>query len=263
MSFEAKQIRRLRARLNPKHIRTREADGTLLNYLEGWFVVSEANRIFGFDGWDRETVASQCVWTKQLGMRFAAAYVARVRITVRAGTNRIVREGSGSSESLASSPGEAHEVALKSAETDATKRALSTFGNAFGLSLYGPLPEVSPPRLEGKTTPPNDTVVPSQARVDKSELSIAEPKRLKDPEHLKYVAAQPCLVCDRKPAHAHHLTFAQPRAMGRKVSDEFTVPLCNVHHNDLHTWGNERLWWANKKLEPIRAATDLWKRSRS
>ena len=73
MSFEAKQIRRLRARLNPKHIRTREADGTLLNYLEGWFVVSEANRIFGFDGWDRETVASQCVWTKQLGGAFRSS----------------------------------------------------------------------------------------------------------------------------------------------------------------------------------------------
>ena len=97
-------------------------------------------------------------------------------------------------------------------------------------------------------------------RVDKSRLSIAEPKRLRDPDHLKHVAAQPCLVCERKPAHAHHLTFAQPRAMGRKVSDEFTVPLCNVHHHDLHTWGNERLWWASKKLEPMRAATDLWKR---
>ena len=168
MSFEAKQIRRLRARLNSKHIRSRVADGTLLNYLEGWFVVSEANRIFGFDGWDRETIASQCVWSKHMGARFAVAYIARVRITVRAGTDRIVREGSGSSETLASSPGAAHEVALKSAETDATKRALSTFGNAFGLSLYGPLPAVSPPQPEGDNTPTLDPMAAGEARVDKS-----------------------------------------------------------------------------------------------
>jgi recombination DNA repair RAD52 pathway protein len=99
-------------------------------------VIAEANRIFGFDGWDRETVASQCVWTKQLGARFTAAYVCRIRITVRAGDLRILREGSGAGEATVLTPGAAHELALKAAETDATKRALATFGNAFGLSLY-------------------------------------------------------------------------------------------------------------------------------
>ncbi len=69
-------------------------------------------------------------------LRFAAAYVTRVRITVRAGEERIVREGCGAGESNAASPGQAHEFAAKAAETDATKRALSTFGNSFGLSLY-------------------------------------------------------------------------------------------------------------------------------
>ena len=136
MAFADTQIRKLKSKLKPAHIKTREADGITLHYVEGWHVVAEANRIFGFDGWDRETVTSTCVWTKQTGLRFAAAYVTRVRITVRAGDERIVREGCGAGESNAASPGQAHEFAAKAAETDATKRALSTFGNSFGLSLY-------------------------------------------------------------------------------------------------------------------------------
>ena len=99
-------------------------------------MVAEANRIFGFDGWDRETVSSDCVWTRQVGQRFCAAYVARVRITVRAGETRIIREGCGVGDSNGLTPGQAHDFAAKAAETDATKRALMTFGNAFGLSLY-------------------------------------------------------------------------------------------------------------------------------
>ena len=138
MTFTDRQLRKLRARLPRRHVKARDADGITLHYLEGWHVIAEANRIFGFDGWDRETVASQCVWTKQLGSKFAAAYVVRVRITVRAGDARIAREGSGAGETTAVTPGQAHELAAKAAETDATKRALSTFGNAFGLSLYGP-----------------------------------------------------------------------------------------------------------------------------
>lgn len=136
MSFTQNQVRKLRSRLNPRHVKTREADGVSLSYLEGWHVVAEANRIFGFDGWDRETISSDCVWTKQVDGRYCAAYVARIRIRVRAGEAVIVREGSGAGESKASSPGQAHEFAAKAAETDATKRALMTFGNAFGLSLY-------------------------------------------------------------------------------------------------------------------------------
>src|SRR5215207_4784374 len=107
MAFADKQLRKLRARLKPHHIRSREANGTTLHYLEGWHVLSEANRIFGFDGWNREMVFSQCVWTKQLGSRFAAAYVVRVRITVRAGDTSIIREGSGAGEATAIEPGEA------------------------------------------------------------------------------------------------------------------------------------------------------------
>src|SRR5262245_28825620 len=137
MAFTDSQLRKLKERVKAHHIKTREAEGITLHYLEGWHVIAEANRIFGFEGWDRKTVHSQCVWTKMMGTRFTAAYVARMKIIVRAGDIRIVREGSGAGETTAITPGQAHELALKAAETDATKRALSTFGNAFGLSLYG------------------------------------------------------------------------------------------------------------------------------
>ena len=137
MGFEVQQIRKLRAKLKPRNVRTRQSDGATLHYIEGWHVIAEANRIFGFDGWDRETVETKCVWTKQNGTRFSAAYVTRIRVTVKAGDTTIVREGSGAGEAHSASPGQAHEMAAKGAETDATKRALMTFGNAFGLSLYG------------------------------------------------------------------------------------------------------------------------------
>ena len=303
MTFADPQIRKLKAKLRPQHVKTREADGICLSYLEGWHVLAEANRIFGFDGWDRETMTSTCVWTKQLGARFAAAYVTRVRITVRAGEARIVREGCGAGESNASSPGQAHEFAAKAAETDATKRALSTFGNSFGLSLYaggsdlagrrrandaatasavGVVEEASHPAASeapgtalsqaAVLSPQSDPMALSgplhdqdgsseRPPIDKSVLAIPELKRLRDKDHLRYVALQPCIVCDRKPAQAHHLKFSQQTAMGRKVSDEFTVPLCATHHRDLHRGGNETLWWDVKKIDPLSAATELWNES--
>ena len=82
--------------------------------------------------------------------------------------------------------------------------------------------------------------------------------RRRNKAHLAFVAAQPCLVCRRSPCDAHHLKFAQPRSLGRKVSDEFTVPLCREHHRDLHRFGNEVAWWTNLQIEPIEVATDLW-----
>ena len=119
-----------------KHVKTRKANGTDLHYVEGWHVIAEANRIFGYDAWDRRTLASHCVWSGQSGAYHGAAYIAKVRVSVRAGDITIVREGSGTGEGRAPTPGQAHELALKGAETDATKRALATFGNPFGLALY-------------------------------------------------------------------------------------------------------------------------------
>ncbi len=66
------------------------------------------------------------------------------------------------------------------------------------------------------------------------------------------------VVCQQSPCDAHHLKFAQPKALGRKVSDEFTVPLCSAHHQELYRHGNERAWWVNLQIEPLQAAHDLW-----
>ena len=374
MSFSDTQLRQLKAPVKIQFVKEREVDGKTLHDLEGWHIIDEANRIGGFDGWDRETLSSQCVWQKQATTSiFVAAYLTRVRITVRAGDRLIQREGLGAGESWSSSPGQAHEWASKIAETDATKRALSTFGNPFGLSLYrdkteppkakrlrrdpsrSSAPIDPPPTQEGsegsgeaieqhleydaldlpqadETTydqskgpkeldasplssgdassatqeapsssrlnpmaeasipvwvpsaalsknplgtaelqPPIQTAATSNLtphtlpphRIEKSALTIAEPKRIRSREHLKFVASQPCLVCARTPSQAHHLRFAQPRALGRKVSDEFTVPLCATHHHELHMWGNERDWWEEKRIEPLAVAGELWRDNRS
>jgi hypothetical protein len=96
------------------------------------------------------------------------------------------------------------------------------------------------------------------AKIEKSELTINEPRRHRDKGHLKFVASQPCLVCGRSPADAHHLRFTQPRAMGRKVSDEFTVPLCRTHHRDNHRFGDEQAWWASSSINPVEVSRQLW-----
>ena len=95
-------------------------------------------------------------------------------------------------------------------------------------------------------------------KIDKSVLTISEPRRLRDKAHLKFVGSQPCLICARSPADAHHLRFAQPRAMGRKVSDEFTVPLCRTHHRDNHSSGDEVAWWERRAIDPLVTARMLW-----
>ena len=136
MGFSEKQVQALRRSLNGRHVRTREANGRELSYIEGWYAISEANRIFGFDGWSRETVETRCVLARENRGSFVAVYVAKVRITVHAEGATIVREGHGSGEGRGTSPGEVHDISLKAAETDATKRALATFGKPFGLELY-------------------------------------------------------------------------------------------------------------------------------
>jgi hypothetical protein len=94
--------------------------------------------------------------------------------------------------------------------------------------------------------------------IDKSVLTLPEPRRVRDREHIRYVAKQPCLVCGRQPSDPHHLRFAQSRAMARKVSDEFTVPLCRGHHREVHRYGDEAAWWEKTGLDPTVAARALW-----
>jgi hypothetical protein len=87
---------------------------------------------------------------------------------------------------------------------------------------------------------------------------IGKPVRDRDRGHLKFVAAQPCLVCGRTPSDPHHVKFAEQRALGRKVSDRFTVPICRLHHRELHRRGNERAWWDSQGIDPLPVAANLW-----
>jgi hypothetical protein len=359
MTLSDTQVRQLKAKLEAKHVKTRKANGADLHYVEGWHVIAEANRIFGYDAWDRRTLTSRCVCSGANGAYHEAAYTAKVRVSIRAGDITIVREGSGSGEAKALTPGQAHELALKGAETDATKRALATFGNPFGLALYdreqigvrkprggkdapaiGPwvlhsasgvdeasfdqpsefaaalrlamseardiellfavweqnvetvralnrgLKQDSLPRSgiapqlvahlkhcavdlvkpENRSKGP-ETVSDQRshngagAKIDKSVLTISEPKRIRSKEHLRFVAQHPCLICGRSPSHAHHIRFAQSRGLGLKVSDEFTVPLCAIHHQQNHARGEEQLWWQEHKIDPLAVATRLWRES--
>lgn len=91
---------------------------------------------------------------------------------------------------------------------------------------------------------------------------LGKPLRERDRNHLRFVAMQACLICGRTPADAHHVKSAQPRALGRKVSDRFTVPLCRLHHRELHAGGSEERWWHDKGIDPLLVAADLWARTR-
>jgi hypothetical protein len=91
--------------------------------------------------------------------------------------------------------------------------------------------------------------------------TLQKPRRVRDKRHLEYVAQQPCLVCGRRPSDPHHIRFAQPSALSRKVSDEFTVPLCRTHHRELHQVGDEARWWAGVKIDPLEKAQILWQKN--
>jgi hypothetical protein len=98
--------------------------------------------------------------------------------------------------------------------------------------------------------------------IDKSQLTLPEPRRMRDKDHVKFVATQPCLICGRRPCDAHHLRFAQHPALGRKVSDEFTVPLCRGHHREVHRCADELAWWQSSAIDPAVAARNLWRTTR-
>jgi hypothetical protein len=107
-----------------------------------------------------------------------------------------------------------------------------------------------------------DAATATSVPTDESALAIAKPRRYRNKDHLRYVARQACLICGRKPSDPHHLRYAQPRALGRKASDEFTVPLCRVHHREVHRVGNEQVWWRATGIDPLNVAQKLWNRTR-
>ena len=357
-SFSPTQSRALAEKLDRRHVHTRTVEGRDIAYIEGWFAIAEANAIFGFGGWDREMIHFERVYERSRGETTSCAYMARVRIRVRTRDGIILREGTGWGAASGKMLADIHERAIKAAETDATKRALATFGNRFGLCLYdkgqggvsAPEPsksfviygpggeviadELSPegfcsglrqlinkadastelafwydknlgqigrlrdevPSLksakgehyadilerliierlsavplekaeQGASPSPGNalselsTIAPGP-RIDKASLHIGTQRRYRDKAHLRTVSAMPCLICGQGPSHAHHLKFAQSHGLAQKVSDEYVVPLCALHHNDLHRAGAEREWWRERGLDPLPVALELWQKSR-
>jgi hypothetical protein len=128
-------------------------------------------------------------------------------------------------------------------------------------------PEPDKPQRAGEVTPPltarsSTSAAPKNRSrskaIDKSVLTLAEPRRIRDREHVRHVAKQPCLVCGRQPCDPHHLRFTQSRALSRKVSDEFIVPLCRGHHREVHRHGDEGAWWQKAGVDPTVVARALW-----
>lgn len=143
MTFSTEQIEELKKPLDRKHVASRKQGTSNVSYIEGYHAENEANRIFGFDGWDRETIETKCVCevARKIGRDnprdgWGVSYICRVRITVHAGGKSVIREGCGAGHGIDTDIGLAHESAIKEAETDAEKRALKTFGNQFGQALY-------------------------------------------------------------------------------------------------------------------------------
>jgi hypothetical protein len=198
LGFSPQQIEALSAPLNRAHLSSREQGRGSVSYLKSWVVLNEANRIFGFDGWQRQTLSCSCVSqserligeSKRPG--WGVTYIARVRITVSAGAHGpLIREGTGAGHGIDTDLGLAHESAIKEAETNAMKRALVTFGNPFGLALY----DKSQRQVSGAP----------------SGQGQAQPRGTQPPQATPAQRPQP--QAQRPPANGHHAP-QRPQATG-------------------------------------------------
>ncbi|MBA2400492.1 MAG: DUF968 domain-containing protein [Bradyrhizobium sp.] len=127
-------------------------------------------------------------------------------------------------------------------------------------------PSAVPPKIQkgvAVSAVPKEVLSSSSKAPEVGSVALAIPKLryLRDTAHLRFVASHPCVICERRPADAHHVRFAQHQALGRKVSDEFTVPLCRAHHRDNHRFGDERAWWLRALIDPIEISQKLWTKS--
>jgi len=166
---------------------------------------------------------------------------------------QVFESGSGAMQ-----PGEAPN---SEAAKDSESAALAKPSDSEGAEI--PAQHDTPPLTkEGRGQRGRSPSVGRAGGVDKSVLSIAEPRRYRNKEHLRSVVQQPCLVCGRTPSDPHHLRFMQPRALGRKVSDEFVAPLCRTHHREVHRVGDERAWWKQAGIDPVKVARQLWRKTR-
>ena len=187
--------------------------------------------------------------------------------------DRLLGEVSGLQSADTATSWARHEITAKNSLAAADARLVE---KAFDVRLAEflrsePAESAEPPMVSGiaadqATTPElaaPDTHGNDAARaVDKSVLTIAEPRRYRNKEHLRFVAQQACLVCGRKPSDPHHLRFTQPRALGWKVSDEFVAPLCRIHHRAVHRVSDERAWWKEAGIDPVKVARKLWRNTR-
>lgn len=169
--FTEKQIEQLSAKLDASHVKSREQAGRKLSYIEGWHAIAEANRIFGYDAWTRETLDIRMVaeGARKIGRPpnqrdgFGVSYIAKVRVIV----DGVAREGIGAGHGVDADLGLAHESAIKEAETDAMKRALMTFGNPFGLALYDKTQE----NVETHSAPSGRNATPAVPRTSSGSVA--------------------------------------------------------------------------------------------
>jgi hypothetical protein len=145
---------------------------------------------------------------------------------------------------------------------DAFERRLSELPSSDAAASSNDRSSVAP--IEGpRVIAAPESTDPGQAKgIDKSILPVAAPRRYRNREHLRYVAQQACLICGRKQSDPHHLRYLQPRALGRKASDEFAVPLCRSHHRAVHRAGDEQAWWKAAGIDPVKVARQLWRQTR-
>jgi ERF superfamily len=135
--------------------------------------------------------------------------------------------------------------------------------NLQGEAEVGEVPPSAPCSASQHSSNLNPPIFPptkstNQENIENGHFVRVRSRRVRDKEHLRFVAKQPCLICGRTPADAHHLRFSQHHALGQKVSDEFTVPLCRGHHREVHRYGNEAEWWKRTTIDPTITARALW-----
>ena len=175
MTFTKEQTEQLNQPIDPKVVSYREKGNIQLAYLESWYVINEANRIFGFDGWSSETIQLDCVQSDE----FCVTYIAKVRVTV----GDVIREGVGAGHGKGErvNLGDKHESAVKEAESDARKRAFMQFGSQLGLSLYdrskalkNPKKDRTPVATQNLTVVAKDAILKAdtRARLDKCAESL-------------------------------------------------------------------------------------------
>jgi hypothetical protein len=145
---------------------------------------------------------------------------------------------------------------------EVTNNDASTRGaTAIPTAVSGPAPQIAVTNTETSTS--DDSGPPTTTAIDKSVLALPAPRRYRNKDHLRRVAKQPCVICGRKPSDPHHLRHMQPRALGRKTSDEYVVPLCRVHHREMHRAADERTWWRRYAIDPIKIARKFWTETRA